>query len=1073
MIPIKPKNVVWTDEQWQAIHDGNSNIIVSAGAGSGKTAVLTERIINKLKSGISLQNLIVLTFTNAAAFEMKERVRQKIITEVENGYQSLEKELLNLANATITTFDSFSLNLVKKYHYLLNIPKDIGIIDNVVINSKKLELINEVFVEMYDEKNNDFLAFIDIFTVKDDIKIQNSIISIDNKLNNLIDVDVFLEEYLNNYYSDTFIDNQIANYIHILEDYKNNILISLSKLDRLTSNSLLAEWFTKLKTALSCIDNCYNYDDYKKLISIKLPTIPNNKEIDEDYFDKIRKEYNELKTNFSLINSMCVYNDIVEIKSEIYQTKSYIKVIIGLIKRYRYKVNCFKQELNSYEFHDIALMAIKLMKENPDIVKYYKTNINEIMIDEYQDTNDIQDYFISLIADNNIYMVGDVKQSIYGFRNANPNLFMQKYDKYKTNVGGKVIDLNKNFRSRKEVVEAINNIFSKIMDLQIGGADYQNYHQMLFGNLNYETKGKVAQNNNLEILNYEYLDNKYKKDEIEAFIIANDIKNRIKNNYQVFDKELRNVKYSDFCILMDRKSSFEIYRKIFTYLNIPLKVHSEVSLNLSNEIYVIRSILRLISSLDDKEVYNKYFEHSFISLARSFLYSYTDDEIFSIFMESKNKNKDIVKLLLDSTMRDLFNSIVDVKNYCLNHSLVEIIDYIYDKFDIYNKLNILDDVEGRTIKLEYFRNVVSNLETIGYTLKDLCDYLDSAIDNNIDITFNLDENDVDAVNIMTIHKSKGLEYPICYYAGLNKKFNKDDLKDKYTFDRELGIIVPIFKEGIKETIYKDIMKYYDQKKDISERLRVFYVALTRAKEKLIIVADLTLSDEDIINDVVNDSVRLNYKSFKDVLLSLSRTLKPYIKDVNLDKINLSKSYEIEPDINLSINESNHKNYDTIALDIKTTEITNHHYAISPIVIDKTTDNNLKLGVKFHEILEYIDFKDINNSMSKLHLDDNLKEMLNKLMIMPFMKDINNSDVYHEYEFMYNDGCSIHHGIIDLMIVNYDKVIIVDYKTKEIDKEEYFNQVMGYIQYIKNITSKPVEGYLYSITLGTYLEVKEQ
>ncbi|MEI3529858.1 MAG: UvrD-helicase domain-containing protein [Bacilli bacterium] len=1070
MIPIKPKDVIWTDEQWQAIYENNCNIIVSAGAGSGKTAVLTERIIEKLKSGISLNNLIILTFTNAAAFEMKERVRKKIMKEVENGHCHLEKELLKLPNAVITTFDSFSLSLVKKYHYLLNIPKNINIVDSVVINSQKRKLMEEVFREMYDEKNTDFLDLIDTFTVKDDAKMQASIISIDNKLNNLINVDQFLEEYYAHYFEESFIDQQINNYLLIMRDYCDNITISLKKLDTLTHNSLLEEWFAKLLNSLSGIQKCTIYNDYKILSIIKLPTIPSNKELDEDYLNRVKKEYNDLKANFTLLNSLCSYNDITDIKEEIYATKRYIKVIIELIRRYRLKVYSFKQNLNSYEFHDIALMAIRLMEENANIANEYKATVNEIMIDEYQDTNDIQDYFISLIANNNVYMVGDVKQSIYGFRNANPLIFMHKYNNYKNNVDGKAIDLNKNFRSRLEVIEAINNIFSKIMDQTLGGADYVNQHQMIFGNLTYETKGNSKQNNNLEILNYEYLDKKYKKDEIEAFIIARDINNKIKSNYQIFDGQLRNVKYSDFCILMDRKSSFELYRKIFTYLNIPVKVHSEVSLSLSNEIYVIRSILRLVLALDDKDIYHQYFEHSFISLARSFLYDYSDDEIFNIFTEAKKQNQDIITILGKTDQKRLIDQIIDIKNYCSNHSLVELIDYIYDQFDIYNRLNLLNDVEGRTIKLEYFRDVVSNLELIGYTLNDLCNYLDAAIDDNMDITFNMNENDVDAVNIMTIHKSKGLEYPICYYAGLSKKFNKDDLKDKYTFDSDLGIIVPIFKDGIKETIYKDIIKYNYQKKDISERLRVLYVALTRAKEKLIVVADLTLEEENLFNNVVIDSVRLKYKSFKDVFLSLPRTLKPYIKDINLDQVSLSKDYEIEPDINLSIDMNKHKDYKNFTIAINKSELISEHYSISPVVIDKTTKENLNLGLRFHEILEHLDFKNFDSSLATMKVENRLKVIIDKLMTMPFMKDISSSELYHEYEFIYNNSNGYSHGIIDLMIVHPDKITVVDYKTKEIDKEQYYRQVKGYMEYIESITDRPVEGYLYSIMDGIYLKV---
>ena len=1069
MIPIKPSGVIWTDEQWRAIYDDKSNIIVSAGAGSGKTAVLTERIIEKLKSGISLNKLIVLTFTNAAAFEMKERVRKKIIKEIENGNSFLEKELLNLPNSIITTFDSFSLSLIKKYHYLLDMPKNINIIDNVVIASKKNELIDEVFTEMYNNEDKCFLEFIDTFTVKDDKKIKDNIICIDNKLNNLINPNEYLNSYLENYFNNSFIELQIDNYIKILNKHRDNIILLLNKINDLTMDSLLNEWYIKLENVLLKLSECISYDDYKEFSIVKLPIFPSNKELDEDYLNKVKKEYNELKNNFNAIKDLCLYNDVSEIREEILMMKPSVEVIISILKKYRLKVANYKKEYNSYEFHDIALKAIDLMKNNSDIADEYKNSINEIMIDEYQDTNDIQDYFISLIANNNIYMVGDVKQSIYGFRNANPNIFMVKYDNYKKELGGKAIDLNRNFRSRSEVIEAINNIFNKIMDQNIGGADYINHHQMIFGNLSYNEKGNTSQSNELEVLNYEYLDNRYKRDEIEAFIIANDINNKIKNNYQIFDKELRNIKYSDFCILMDRKTSFELYRKIFTYLNIPIRVHSEVTLNLSNEIYVIRSVLRLILSLNDKDIYNKYFEHSFISLARSFLYNYNDNDIFNIFLDSKNKN--MINVLQNSSMNKLIDNIIELKNYYINHSLVELIDYTYDMFDIYNKLNVLDDIEGRIIKLEYFRNVVNNLEKSGYTLNDLCDYLDNAIDNKIDITFNIDENDVDAVNIMTIHKSKGLEYPICYYAGLSKKFNKDDLKEKYTFDNYLGIVTPIFKEGIKETIYKSIMKDNYDKKDIAERLRVFYVALTRAKEKLIVVSDLMLEEEELTNDVVNDNIRLKYKSFKDILLSLPRTLKYYIKDINLDKIELSKDYEIEKDIVLAIDKSKYINYKTFNIDIEPKEIISKHYSVSPIVVDKKTKDNLELGLKFHEILEYVDFKDVDNSIKELNVDDNLKNKINNFMLMPFMKNIKDYNIYHEYEFIYNDNNITKHGIIDLLLENNDEYIIIDYKTKEIDKEIYYEQVKGYMSYVKNVSNKKVSGYIYSILVGEYIEVK--
>ena len=199
-------------------------------------------------------------------------------------------------------------------------------------------------------------------------------------------------------------------------------------------------------------------------------------------------------------------------------------------------------------------MAIKVVKEKPNIKEELKYTYNEIMVDEYQDTSDLQETFLKLIENNNIYMVGDIKQSIYRFRNANPDIFKQKYEDYKNNINGYKIDLVKNFRSRKEVLNNINEIFNLIMDKEIGGADYEQTHQMVFGNNTYE-ENKEDQNYDLEIYNYEE-DKNYTKEEIEAFIIAQDIKDKIKNKYQVLKgNQLQDASYEDFCIIMDANTT--------------------------------------------------------------------------------------------------------------------------------------------------------------------------------------------------------------------------------------------------------------------------------------------------------------------------------------------------------------------------------------------------------------------------------------------------------------------------------------------------------------------------------------
>lgn len=226
-------------------------------------------------------------------------------------------------------------------------------------------------------------------------------------------------------------------------------------------------------------------------------------------------------------------------------TKPYIKAIISIIKELDLKITSFKKAKNSYEFTDIAKMAIKVVDENITVKEELKNYYQEIMVDEYQDTSDLQELFISAISNNNVYMVGDIKQSIYRFRNANPLIFKEKYEGYAKEVGGLKIDLLKNFRSRGEVLDDINLLFNKVMTSSIGGADYQVSHQMVFGNTTYDQEGKNDVSNHMEIYNYSIDDKTYSNALKEIFIIANDIKTKVSQSYPVFDLQLKRFKASN------------------------------------------------------------------------------------------------------------------------------------------------------------------------------------------------------------------------------------------------------------------------------------------------------------------------------------------------------------------------------------------------------------------------------------------------------------------------------------------------------------------------------------------------
>ena len=476
----------WTKEQSQAINDRGHNIIVSAGAGSGKTAVLSERVITNLKRGMHINEMLLLTFTKAASGEMRERIRKKIKKE-----ESLKEELDLIDTAYITTFDSFALSIVKKYHYLLNLSKDIKIIDNETITLKKIELLNNIIDSYYEKEDKDFIDLINTFCIKDDEEIRKSILDISNKLDMLSNKEKYLDLYIDKYYNELFIDENVTKYINLIKEKVLEIKNELNNLSYYVDN----KYYDKINESLYNLLNTNTYEEIKQNLNIKLPILKT------DYNEaKIIKE--NISNLIKEIKSLTTYENETELKQSIIKTKPYVQAIINIIKDFTKEVKKYKKEYNIYEFTDISIMAINIVKNNEEIKEELKNHFKEIMIDEYQDTSDLQEEFISLIENNNVYMVGDIKQSIYRFRNANPIIFKTKYDKYTKHIDGEKIDLNKNFRSRQEVLENINLIFNMIMDDEIGGADYIKQHQMIFGNNTYNNEGKTEQNNNFEIYKY-------------------------------------------------------------------------------------------------------------------------------------------------------------------------------------------------------------------------------------------------------------------------------------------------------------------------------------------------------------------------------------------------------------------------------------------------------------------------------------------------------------------------------------------------------------------------------------------
>ena len=936
----------WTEEQELAINKSGMNIIVSAGAGSGKTAVLTERVIRKLKNGEDINNLLILTFTNAAAREMKDRIRSAIRKS------GLISQLEKIDSSFITTFDSFSLSVVKKYHYLLGINKDVEIANELILKFKKIELLDLIFEELYEKNDENFLHLISDFTTRDDSKIKISILEIYNQIDLMYDKNLYLKNYIDNYFNEKFIDKRIKEYTQILLEKIDKINTNLRELELIVDG----DFYHDMHLSLNKLLDCKSYDEIKSNLNISLPRLKKGMTEDAKTIkEKISKEITNLK-------KMCIYENILEIKEGIIYTKKYTQVIVNIIEELDNRFNRFKKDNNLYDFLDISKLAIKVVSDYEEARYELKNSFKEILVDEYQDTSDLQEMFITKISHDNVYMVGDIKQSIYRFRNANPNLFKEKYINYSNNIGGFKIDLVKNFRSRKEVLNNINYIFDYIMDINLGGADYKKGHRMVFGNTVYNEFKKDNQDNNLEIYNYEYFDREYSKDEIEAFITIFDIQEKVNNHYQIYDKndnKLRDITYDDFVILIDKGTNFELYKKIFEANGIPLTIVKDENISGSDDLLILRNILILISNVKTKK-FDKEFWYAYTSIARSYLFSLSDSYIYE-----KVKNKDITNDIIINKINKLLENIDAIP-------LSVLINNIIKEFSFYEKLITVGNIMESIIRLEYLEDLSANLENLGYTYLDLIEYFNETLLNE-KITYSLNKEIKNCVKIMTIHKSKGLEYPICYYTGLTSKFNTFDIKKKFLYSLEYGIITPYINNGLKNTIYNSLYKNNYIREDISERIRLFYVALTRAKEKMIIITSLNDLESDT-NDMVSFDTRLKYTSLSSILNSIKGNLLPYIKNINLNDINLSKEYTMIKSNNIfDLIEKSNSKIEVEEFNFQNSNKQDQHFSKTDIsLLDKDTKEKLEFGNLMHSYFEYLNFKNIDLSIIDSEYKDSLK-----------------------------------------------------------------------------------------------------
>ncbi|MDN9183918.1 helicase-exonuclease AddAB subunit AddA [Clostridioides difficile] len=977
----------WTKEQLEVIESRECNLLVAAAAGSGKTAVLVERIIQMITSRenpIDIDKLLVVTFTNAVASEMRERIGDAIGKALDENPENkhLQNQLVLLNKSSITTIHSFCLDVIKSNFHRINLDPNFRIGDQTECAILKQEAIEEVFEDLYEERDEGFLNLVESYAERGgDKEVQDIILGIYSFAMASPEPKKWLIDSAERFNIDENFDFSQSIWARAILDTVKieinglclNMERALKEVESIEELETFAEKLSVEYKKIADISQACNksWDEaYKKMASMSFENyVKGVKRISKDAPSYIKESKEKAKTirdktkkSLESIVSATFNKDNDSIREEIKYLYNIVKPISSVVLRFEEEYSNKKREKGIIDFNDIEHFALNILTDvdekgnivPSDIAVGYRNKFYEIFIDEYQDSNLVQEVLLKAVANTetpNRFMVGDVKQSIYRFRQAKPELFLQKYNNYNDKKGSshRKIMLYKNFRSREEVVDAVNYIFENIMNENIGEIEYTEKERLNLGaNFNVDTDEKsiiggateihlIQKDNKLdddiindkddrinnkenEIEEEEKLDNI----QLEARMVGNIIKDLMKVNedgkiQKVYDKGIdgyRPVEFRDIVILLRATSA---WAPVFAdeLMNMDIPTYADVGVGYFDTIE-IKTILSLLQIID-----NPMQDIPLISVLKSPIFGFTPEDLIDIRVQSKDK---IFYEVLKSTAeydgftdsqnenesefipseecinksKDFLIKLKEFKEKSMYMSTDEFIWYLYTRTGYYAYVGALPGGSQRQANLKVlFERAKQFEETSLKGIFNFVNFIEKLKKSSSDMgsAKTLGEN-ANVVRIMSIHKSKGLEFPVVICSAMGKNFNTQDFKKSILYHHNLGYgpqFVDYERRISFPSIAKEALKSKINIENLSEEMRVLYVAFTRAKEKLIITGS-TRNIQDSIKrwsngieslDTISQYEILKGKNFLDWIMPCvlrHRDLSNLLEEVGLDAV---------------------------------------------------------------------------------------------------------------------------------------------------------------------------------------------
>ncbi|MEG2521992.1 MAG: helicase-exonuclease AddAB subunit AddA [Anaerovoracaceae bacterium] len=1124
----------WTKEQQMAISTRNKNMLVSAAAGSGKTAVLVERIIRLiLDDRVSIDNILVVTFTKAAASEMKEKIIKAIKKEIVSNPKNaklMRNQLELAANASISTFHSFSLNIIKKYFYIIDVNPKMKIMDEPQGVLMKKAAIDNVFNQFFENKGDDFVEFVKAYgSSKNDDALKDSIVSLYDKIQSIPDPWQWLEKKNKDLFNveSTFVNSKSFEvFIEVVQDKITNAIKITKEIQDYLNSLNLHRHGDNLNASIVELKEMYDYcrqNEFDKvgarMNAFKFPVLrtkgeekaiytEEEKTVVNTYKDIVNSSFKDLKKK---IFNQPLMNHIEDIK----MTIPSVIMLSDLLKAFHEEYRADKADKNLIDFNDIEHYAIEILKDK-EVSNEIRNKYEHIFIDEYQDSNFIQEEIINSIKrENNLFMVGDVKQSIYSFRLAEPKIFKEKYNNYKNKLepNSIVIDLNKNFRSKEAIINSVNYVFEDLIDDYKGQElnpvvscdDIYNFTpEIHLINTNKEEMDFSLDSDNEEEvqLGAELFD--LKATEVEALQVVSEIQDKLGEEY--FDhknNKISKFQYKDMVILLRSvKNRGSVFYNTLLDHGIPVFIDSSEGYFDSLEILSLIDILKIIDNSND--------DIALLSALRSPIFSFSIDQLIEIRKENKKGTyaESYEKYLETGNDEEIIKKINDFKTRITKWKkearFMPIDDFIWKliyESGIYLSFSALPGGNQRKVNLNAFLDKAKAYRDTGdNTIYGLLEYI-GKLKKNVKVgqSVTISEND-DVVQITTIHKSKGLEYPIVIIPCLHLKTKYSSINKIGDFNRDMGLglsYVNSKDKWTKNTLIQYGINYSKRMEEMEEEIRVLYVALTRAKDQLILIGSM---QKDFLELVKNDLDKFKTKTLLEMIYrpQKSNAFKYIEKNQNDFTINNKNNESQELDTIVKIEDFNQDVYnfvnrrlsfeypdkDMLSMKSKfSVSELNNDYA--PNVTLKTLDEKEKSiegvvrGSLYHLVMEKIDFslaltegipyieKSINQMVSDNIISEEELGQINIAGINDFFhtdigkRAANNNPVKEQAFTMVhkiNDCQVLVQGVMDCFFEENGKLVIIDYKTNkntENIEKIYIKQLELYKEALMKSTGKEV------------------